>query len=236
MFLQYGTHKHAAGEIEFSRDVETLYLDSQIPYAEKHRWTLQGTLFGTSTDDLDAQVAKLEAAYRQSGKDLVLYKNNGAPTQLRLLSQGSLDGIKVVSPPSFPTNRGAAYVTFLPYRVTLEAEYPVSGQSQLVSFRETVQRSGGGPNVNVLETLETPPVFQTGKLFPAYRAVQAGEAVGLFSTPFVPPPLWPANQVRPVQTAEGSPERRGQALIRWPISWSYEFASATPFFGKPNHA
>lgn len=236
MFLQYGSHKHAAGEIEFARDVETLFLDSQIPYAERHRWTLQGTLFGSSTDDLDQQVQKLEADYRLPGKDLVLYKNSGAPTALRLLSQGSLDGVKVVSPPSFPSNRGAAYVTLLPYRIVLEAEYPVDGATQIVSFRESVQRAGGGPIVNVLETLEAPPVFQQGKLFPAYRAIQSGEAIGLYATPSIPPPLWPDKLVRPVQTSEGSGERRGQAVLRWPISWSYEFASATPFFGKPHVA
>lgn len=239
MYVQYGDYKHASGEVELDVSVETQFLESQIPFAERHRWTLSGMLVGTGQNDIDSKVAALQLAYASTGrKDAVLYKTNGSPTRLKLLDDGSIDGVRVITPPTFPSNRGGAYSTYLPYRIVLEAEYPVADADAvtLVSFRETIQRTGGGPLKVVLETLETPAVYQVGKLFPAYRATQSGEAVGLYQYPFVPPPLWPASMIRPVQTTQGSPQRRGRVWINYPISWSYEFASNYPLFGGPNVA
>lgn len=235
MYIQYGNYRHASGEVELSIDRETLYLESQTPYAYKHRWQLSGELVGDGQDDIDAKVAALEAAYSVHGLDLSLRKTSGAPTRLILPNAGSFDGVKVVGPVQYPSNRGAVYATHIPYRITLEAEYPIADPRLLiVRFRETLQRSGGGPLVNVLETLEGPPVMQQGKLCPAYRVVQTGEAVGLYQYPPVPPPLWPDKQIRPVQVTQSSPDRRGQSWLNWPVSWSYEFASATPLLGRPH--
>ena len=236
MYIQYGNYRHDAGEVELSIERETLYLESQIPWAYRHRWTLSGVLVGSGQDDIDAKVRRLEAAYAVPRQDLVLYRTSGAPTRLVLLDNGSVDGVRVTSPPSYPSNRGAAYVTHLPYRITLEAEYPVDAamSSDVVTFKETLQRSGGGPQRVVLETLETPPVFQQGRLYPAYRVTQIGEAVGLFAYPQIPPPLWPDKQLRPVQITQGSPQTRGNRWVNWPISWSYEFASAQPLLGRPH--
>lgn len=236
MYVQYGNYRHASGEVELSIDRETLYLESQQPWAYKHRWTLTGELTGDGQGDIDTKVGLLEQAYAVDGLDLSLRKTSGAPTRLILPNAGSLDGVRVTAPPQYPSNRGGVYATYIPYRIVLEAEYPIDdpGTIRIVRFRESLQRSGGGPLVNVLETLEGPPVFQRGKLYPAYRVVQTGEATGLFGYPPIPDPLWPDKQIRPVAITQASPDRRGRGAINYTVTWSYEFASATPLMGRPH--
>ncbi len=178
-------------------------------------------------------MAQLQAAYSVWYRDFAL--RDGTTTLFSLPSAGSLTGVKVVKPPSFPSNTGAALTTFADYEIVLTADYPAgAGQGALRSFSETLAFSGGGPRATVVECANAPPQPQILNLYTAYRATQVGQAVGVFAYPPVPAPLFPGALEVAGSPTYGSPKYRNGAYTDWPVSWSYSFVSATPLAGYPN--
>jgi hypothetical protein len=235
MYIQYGNYQHESGEVEVSVEQQLLETEQGRPYAHNVRWLLQGTLLADNSAEMDRKVLALVEAYKKHGQDISLRFTTGKETHLALYNRHTITGVKVVQPPSFPGMRHAAYVTYLPYTIVLEAEVPLAGASTvLLSFTESVSRSGGGAQKVVLEPLETPPVFQLGRRFSAYRAVQSGTAVGYLRYPFAPSPLWPQWLLKRPDSEQRSPRQRGNGKTEFPISWRYEFASPVPLFGRPH--
>lgn len=234
LHLRYGNHQHQPGEVEYARSRETQYTDDDQPMIVRDRWDLNGWLIGTSTTDIQNKLRTLVTAYGRHNQRIGLFDDAGNML-IGLQPSETISGIKVTRPPSLPDNRNAAHVTFLPYAITVEGEIPIQGSANMVvEFNETLDFEGGGPLFGHVETIDTLPQKQRRRAATVYRAVQQGEAVGLFSRPVVPAPLWPSALVGFPRVRKGRPVRRGNALTLWPVSWSYVFESATPLFGEPH--
>lgn len=156
-------------------------------------------------------------------------------SQLSLLNLNSIDGVKIIQRPSFPTLQNAAYVTWLPFTFVLEAEYPVNdAASILLEFEETVTFEGGGPVFGWWKPLVGFPVRQQVRMADTYRATQAGRAVGYLGRPPAAAPLWLGALNRFPGYSIRSPRRRGNSFINYETTWQYEFESAVPLQGNPS--
>lgn len=237
MILTYGNYAHLPGECAVAINRRTAFSDTGIPYRETVQWTIEGRVEADTPAGVWAELARLEAAYRVPNRAARLVHADGFVAH-QLLPLGSLSGVKVVQPPSFPNGTGAEYSTFRNYQIVLEAEYPVGNPNTLLrSWTETLTFRGGGPDRRLVETVDGPPVEYLAKRRTVFRCTQSGTAVGFLAYP--PPaavarPLFPAaleGAEHPV--TYGSPRSDGPRLVDWPISWSYSFASAVPFVGLP---
>lgn len=235
LHMRYGNFRHEPGEVEYSRTVTTDFDAIDRPLIIRERWDLQGWIVGTSTADVQAKYRRLAAAYSIENQSIGMW-NGGNPTDVYLDRRNTISGVKVIQRPSLPDNRNAAYVTFLPYAITLEAELAANGNANMmVEFEESLEFEGGGPAYGHIETLDTLPIKQRRRAATVYRAVQRGRAVALRSRPLVPAPLWPSELMERPRISKPSPRRRGNDVIFWPIEWSYVFESAQPMFGEPNY-
>ncbi len=209
-----------------------------------HRVAIDGRLQATSAAGIEAQYALLSAAYAVNGGDFLVFLPTGARSdQLSLLSLDALGGVRVTQKPSLGSLENAQYVTYLPVTITLEAEY-VSGNSPLnalSSFEESLSFEGGGPVQDWYRPIKGTPSKGIVRQADTYRATQTGKAVGYFDYPRLgttagaPPPIFGIDALnRNPQVSLGSPEKLGSSYVNFPVSWTYEFESATPLFGTPN--
>jgi hypothetical protein len=237
VFLSYGSYTHEEFECTVAIDSRSVPNDAGQPYLTQTTWTITGQIIAADAAGVVAKMAALEAAYSAWFRDAALTTAAGVVCH-HLPNAGSYSGVRVVQPPSFPRGEGAQLSTFRDYAITLSADYPIAGQNPLKAFQETLSFSGGGPQRAVLELLNGPPQEQVLKLFTAFRAVQAGSAVGAFGWPAVPPPLFPGKEevrsVPPGNPQRGSPKLVNGLYADFPVSWTYQFASGTPLVGSPN--
>lgn len=238
MYLKYGSYQHADAEVTFTIGRDALENEAGQHYGDRHTWNIEGCLQAADTAAVVTAFRALEAAYSQWYRDLVFYDDSGAATHT-LLNSGSTTGVKIIRPPSYTRGDGAELSTYRNYIITATADYPAgTGANLLRSFTETLAFGGGGPERAVVECVNVPPQEQVLKLYTTYRASQRGSAVGMYSYPAIPAPLFPGKErVRsnpPGDPQYGSPKLRNGIYVDWPVSWSYEFISATPLVGFPN--
>jgi hypothetical protein len=158
-------------------------------------------------------------------------------SHLHLDPASATGGIRVMSL-NFP--KGAEKGEFANarhYEITVEAIYPnlVDG---LLQFQETITLNGtGGPRYAYIEVLQGPPVRQTVCENTLIRATQSGHAIGLFSYPTVPQPLWPFYEDEPArQISKSGGQLQGTFYSGYGVQWGYQFTSDVPLFGNPRTA
>jgi hypothetical protein len=219
--------------------VETLWTPANKPYAERHTWNFQGTLFGSGNTTLElqrsceVQQALLAAALRRQFQDLVLLDDGGAPAR-SLPNATSTTGVKVRGP-WFPNGNGAQFAGYLDFAFEATAEYAIAGgQRFLLAFEETVTFEGGGREWAHLQPVNDLPQKQLIYQATPYRATQEGSATGVGGYPFVPPPLWPGARKREnPRRSFKSAENTGRTYKGFAVTWAWEYESATPIFGGP---
>lgn len=234
MQLRYGSYTHPLGEPAVVISRETLESETGIPYAYRERWDIMGLIVGSTAAAINSSVSALRAAYAQHDRDVTLLLPNGSPSTHRIISAGTIGGVRVVRPPSFPVGTGPEGITKRTFAVSLEAMIPATATNVLLAFRETVTASGGGPRYGWLETKSGPPIQQQLRRATIWRAVQSGSAAGLFAYPAVPGPLWPAALAEEPEIQYDSPARRGSDFIEYRVSWSYRFEYSRPLRGRPH--
>lgn len=234
----YGTYDltdGVDGRIAISTEVEAVENEASQVVARIERRTIEGRLGGTTTQaEMDVKVQALRNAFAVNSRDFLVYLPGGqVASQLSLRSAAALGGLRVVSGPNIQA-AGASYVTWQPYTVTLEGEYPTAGASLLYrTFEETLEIEGGGPVDGWLKPLNARPIRQRIMQHDTYRAIQSGFAVGMYARPAPPAPLWPQFLTRQGRFGSRSPKRRGIFSTDFYISWSYEFESDRPLVGQP---
>lgn len=250
MRLAYGTYKHAIGQATLALDKQRVRTNDETDWATEVRATVTGMLATTKSNesearaDIKTQTAALEAAYAVGGKDLILYMPDGVTKSgLELLEADCLGGVKMTKPPSYTDNRGAQGVTYRTFAMEFTGLIPIPTSdlaTSLVSFQETLDIVPDD-RVGWIDTRKGYAVQQTLAQNPKWTAVQRGSAVGLYSYPPVPGPIFTFARVgdAPLVT-KGSPRRiRGQntqSHIDWPISWQWRFVWSTPLTGNPHIA
>ena len=243
MQIRYGSYTHTLGEPALTIDRQTLYTDAQSPYAETVRWMIQGMLTnqGGTEATLNAKVRALEAAYAWNNKDAaLLLTSGGAAAGHTLINADTIGGVRVVKRPHYPKGDGAEGITMRTFAVVLEATFPLTSGTALLSWTETISFSGGGASYGFLEPLTGRPIKQKLKQRTTYHATQQGRAVGLYEYPTVPSAMWTAGLLGARETKWDSPKRMGYGSgadthIGWPVSWLYKFASDNPMYASgPN--
>ncbi len=238
MHLVYGTYEHADNECSITIDRQSVMNEAGQQYALDHTWTINGIIQADDTDEVILAYSLMEIAYSRWYQNLVFYTDDGTRAH-SLLNAGSLTGVRIMKPPYYPKGEGAELSTFRSYSIVATCRYPAIGATNpLKSFTEILQMSGGGPRRAVVECVNLPPQEQVLQLYTAYRAVQAGQAVGMYAYPPVQPPIFPGKQVVldvvPGGAQYGSPKLLNGIYVDWPVSWHYEYISATPLVGLPH--
>lgn len=238
MFLQYGSYIHAENEVSITIDQQSVVNEAGQQYAVDKTWNIQGIIQAPTQALVIVAYTLLEAAYSRWYQNLTLLTDTGLVAH-QLPNAGSLTGVRITKPPSYPKGEGAELSTFRTYSITATARYPAIGATNpLKSFHESLAMSGGGPRRAVVECANVRPQEQVIKAFTAFRAVQSGQAVGMFNYPIVPAPIFPGKEVEPSippgNPVPGSPRLLNGIHIDWPVSWHYEYISATPLVGLPN--
>lgn len=236
MRLKYRNYTHPAGTVAVAITQQGLFTPAQHWWATRHVWQITATITGSSAATVDTAVREMQSAYSVQGGDLLLLLPDGTPSTHQLLNASCHGGTRVMGG-SFPDGRGAEGVTYRTVQVTVEGDVPLSTAnlaSQLMSFSESVQTSGGGPRFGHLESVTGRPQKQRLRRFTTVRAVQSGQAVGLYAYPTVPTPIWPGQQVEQAQIRRQTPKRVGSDQIEYPVTWSYRFESSFPLIGTPN--
>lgn len=238
MIFRTNLHTHDQDEVELAGIGYEASLNN-VGRVELIRRTLtiRGKVFGGSPGEISGKLTALEQHYPLGGTLATagLYENSGTATThvLRPSVPGAI--IRVLNF-SYPVGNGTQYATERDYTLTLYLEEPPANgiRTNLIRFRESLSFSGGG----AVKDFFTPP---KGKAIPyirnefvPYRAVQEGEAAGLFSYPSYPPPIFPGTLMSPPNLTPTSPTRSGQFGAEWPLTWRYEFGSNEPLVGLPN--
>lgn len=238
MQLKYGSYAFDANAVKVATFAETLWNEGGQPYAVRKRIDVDGYLSADGQTANSTAASALATALALPYRDLILYQDDAAESATSLKNDTSIDGVKIVDGPNFPDSNGGEYSTFRRFTFSAQAEYPIANTDNiLLSFRERLSFSGGGPRYAMGETVNTLPQRQL--LYPAtiYRVVQAGSAVGYRRYPTPPRPLWPAALKMAGSVDEDSPDRRGKqtpSYSNFPVTWRYEFESATALTGFPN--
>lgn len=236
--VQYGSYTHDAGEVEYTIQKNALLSSRNLVVGQSVTIQMQGMLLSTDVSAMDSRVQSLVAAYAVPNQNWRVL-NNGSALAISINAVDTISGINVVQPPSFPSNKDAAYVTYLPYTITLAYEQAKNDELfALKSFTESLQFSGGGPKTMHLETATGLPQKQIVRQHTIYRAVQSGQAVGMYREPIPPAPIWPNALVEAPSVGFTNGRVIGPLSatrqIDLAVSWQYNFESATPLFGRPN--
>lgn len=238
MYIKVGTsYTFPLGTADLGITREVLYNDADQPYATKTRWAFDILLVGTGATDVDSKVALLNTAFSSNGKDFILTMPNGTTnSQHVLLNSGSISGTMIRKLPSVTTFQGAGGITNIRMTAEVEAEYPVAGAGSLYrSFEESLTFEGGGVQEGYLLPLYGSPVRQTLRQRDSYRVTQQGSAVGLYSRPSAPPPLFAQFQLRAPTVMKKSPRLRGSSYEDFLTTWMYQYESPNPIQGEPNY-
>ena len=234
MYLVYGSHTHAQGEVAIQVAKRAVYTDRGTPRGVRETWTISGVLRDTTQGGLTTQVASLQSAYSTNNLFTGLYQDNGSLSHLYLDPAYATGGIRVVDL-DFPEGGGKGeYANARHYRIVLEADFPDSSD-KLVFYQETLSFVGtGGPRYAYGETLYGTPVRQVVCENTLCYATQQGSAIGLYSAPTPPAPLFPYYEdesQRQVNYTGG--QLHGSVYTDFGVQWSYRFTSDVPLSGTP---
>jgi len=211
----------------------------------RHTWTISHLLTNQEQSEtaarasIKAQQVALTNLYSINDGDLRLYNPDGATDSYhRLLNSDTRDGIRVTSGPSWPDGNGVELLTKRTCQVVLEGYVPVANSALptlLRSFSETLQYSSAGAKYKHRETLRGRSVKYQSRVYQVYKVVQRGSAVGLWSYPPIPDPIWPFAVTDEIPEATyGSPKTVRGIQVDWPISWSWNFEHAFNLNGLPH--
>ena len=238
MNLVYGGFQHDAGDAEIMISREGLVSELGRMYAIRERWNIQGRLHATDTASVNAAVAALMAAYSVDRQDIYL-----AGSSHIMRSADTINGTRVVAPPSFPRGSGAENSTFRTYTLAVEAEFAYIGESVLLSWNEALSfRGTGGPAWGLLECLNGPPQLQMFQQQTVCHCKQAGSATcvpdsahrndyGFYWQP--PQPVWP--QWEHTDRRDIVYDEPSDLFGKRVTHWSFEF-SANVSLGAFPHA
>jgi hypothetical protein len=238
MNLVYGNYSHEVGDAEVMISREGLVSELGNMYAVRERWEIHGRLHAADVAAVNAAVQALMIAYSYQGLDIYL---NGSANYMR--SSETINGTRVVTPPSFPQGSGGENTTYRNYSLAVEAEYPYVGRSVLLSWSESLAFQGcGSPVWGFLECLNGPPQQQMFQQQSIFHCTQQGTATCVpdsthrneWAGYWMPPgPVWP--QWEHMDKRSITYELPSDLYGRRTTSWSYVFESNVPLGDFPNH-
>lgn len=239
MQLQVGTYTL---DTSFTPSWTRVMVRSDRGYAQRIRATLavQFDLYAESVSEMTATIQGLIDAISGDYQDVLLLDDDGGQTPWCLINADTIDGVKLMTPPSFP-DVSSVYALKVSGEMAWQADFPPDdvtngpGQPNLLAFSETLTFQGnGGPIKTITLTPRGEPIEVTLAERTPFFASQAGSisAVGPISN--IPQPIWPDKLVNPASTTErSSPNVRNGVIESYSASWNYQFQSITPLVGQP---
>lgn len=190
---------------------------------------ITGAIVEANEANLLAAIAAMENAFSEGDGDFAMTLPGGA-TAFQLLSGSCIGGVRIATPVNYPEGKGTEFVNRRSFNIVLEGDVETPGASgYLVSYAETISYTGnGGARVALLEPLNGAPIEQTTHQQTVCRATQSGQAVGFMAHPSVPSPYFDGMLNDKWNVNYSTPKKQGDAYINFPVSWSYQFESATP--------
>lgn len=243
MQLLVGTYAFPAGGVTVASKTTPMLTDARVPYSLQQRLSIRGYLESTiGQADLTAKENLLRAVLKVPNQPIALYQDSGQPSATALFPAGAMVGPIVDDGPHFPApdNAKAEYANQRYFEFSASAEYPIPDSSGLIimSWRETLRFTGGGPIVIAKRATNGPPQLQQVYPLTEYVLMQRGEAVGFDDYPTPPPALYPANLAESPEIEETGPDRLGTpnspTYLKYRISWSYKMLSVSPMPGRPS--
>jgi len=242
MLPKLGTYEIPEGRCEMTRRDTPEFNDRKQVLSNTIRISCSATLAPSvpGQSAMDALVESLLEAVAdfnaEGDADFNVYLADGrSKSQLTLLSEGSLDGVRVVSHTPAESLKNAGYVTWLPFSFEVEATYPTADAANLFrEWTETISYSSPDRE-DWLLCIHGPHQKQQVRERPFYEATQSGSAIGYLQYPSAPAPIWGNAWInrdeRPGRTA---PKARGNGYVDFGVSWQWRFKSDRPLLGSPN--
>ncbi len=211
-------------------------------YAQRYRNTLSitGDLIASTSAGMTAAIEAMLAGISGDYVDVEIRDDDGAPTPFRLLNGDSIDGVKLITPPSFP-DVNTIYSLMVPFTVAWQADFSVddvtngTGIPNVLEFNESLSFQGnGGPLKGITLTPRGEPIEVTLAERTPFFATQSGSITMRGPVSRIPNPLWPDKLINPgYSKSESSPNVRNGVVESYSASWNYQFQSITPLSGKP---
>lgn len=231
--LSYGLYAHAPGETTVTISSTPVFEAGQR-VREKQIWSISGFLRAQTEAAMKTAIQSLILAYSVDGQDLIIKHSDASQSAHAIISADTIGGTRVVEGVSFPDGQGAEYAPAgkRSFQISIEAEWFVSSAPELLSFVETLSFEGGAPMFAYTAPIEgSPQIYQTSESSIAI-CHQSGSAIGRTTWPTPPEPVIEgsgyvvAKRNRPTRK---SPERIGNTLTNYEISWNYEIWSTSQF-------
>ena len=230
MHFRYGSTSHDASEASVTMAKKRLY--SRRGHVERIRKTLtvSGSLLSTSESGMTTKLANLESMYSKDGRNAGLYQTDDTLIgDLALDNSSAIGGVRVTGI-SYPRGDGV-YATNLPFQVTLEADYYPDDVNNITEYYQTIRRIGTGGRKRVLIPLiDGPPDIQYPQTHTPTMAVQNGRAMGAYTYPSRPQPLWPDQEdVDRRDLGTIHPQNENGTFTNFGVMWTYYFQDITQF-------
>jgi hypothetical protein len=237
MQLWYGGYPFQVNATKIATRKTTILDAAGRPYDQQVVFSCAGRCLAAGQAACTAARYQMEVALSTPYLDLV-FKNDDGSVAFALLNGTSTSGV-VITELDFPGELESEFANGFDFAFTAQAHYPIQLNGgtpiSLLSFTETITRSGGGPAIDFIETVNAPPQKVILRNFTPYTATQSGSAIGLLLYPNYPAPLWPTALLSAPETEETSPDRQGNTSRGgYAIRWTYRFKSASPLLGLPN--
>lgn len=231
--LVYGSYQHPAQEVSLSISQSEVTAESGQAVGYVERWDVQGEVISDDPATMAARIAGLRNAYAVQNLDAAFYANDGATVLHQLRAINTVSGVRVI-PPSFPyqENQGL-YATAVRYALTITAEFATALQAGLTAWQETLAFSGGGPRYVWRQPLNGRSIKQQVATDTPYRLTQSGRAVGRYSYPVPPGPLYPEHLMEAPATTPTGPDFKNGQFLNYSVTWNYVMESVSPFEGQP---
>ncbi len=243
MIVQLGSFSFQVNEASLNISRRGLVGDNGLVYAWEHNWNISGRLIRDTVAELTTAIELLEDAARNIDGDCRVLFDSGVRTAHFIPLGLTLNGIRAIVPPSYPTSEGAEYVTYRTFTMTVQAEVgftPAGGQQAqsigITNWQETISVSGGHPlDVNLI-CLNAPPVRQRVSPQVPWVGVQTGRAMGLYGYPAKPANVFVGASIDQDMEEYATPDQNnaGPTIQRsnYPVSWTYRVSSPDPLTGK----
>lgn len=228
----------------FTPSFDRAIIRSDRGYAQRLRVTLgiEGNLIATSQSAMTAAIGELMDTIAGDYQDVIIRDDNGADTRFKLINGDSIDGVKLMTPPTFP-NLKTTYSLKVPYKIVWQADFSVDdvtngvGVPNVIEFSETVSWQGnGGPLKGIQLTPRGEPIEFTLAERTPFFATQSGSITMRGPVSRIPDPIWPDKLINPGSSrTQGSPNVRNGVVESYSAQWSYQFQSLTPLIGQPTN-
>lgn len=240
--LRWGSYyfRLASANIAIARN--PILNTANVPFQFEETWTITGRLKnpGSTDRDMDPVIRNFEFALGFRDQDLTLERDDGSGTSHALYSRDCIGGTFVSQYPSFPTGSRGEYVTYRSFTFAIAGiKVAPSPGHQYTQWSERIQIRGGGFKRGVQEVNFGPGISQRYRTHSKCVAVQSGSAVGYYTKPDVPPPIWPAALTDEYPDLDlGNPTLFGDGInsrtVDHSTNWTYNYEWPFRLFGEPH--